>query len=151
MGPAMETLLFALLALVAGAFIPVQASINSALRQHLGRPEWAALVNFSVGALALATLLLLQRSAVPAAAAWGRAPWWSYTGGFLGAFFVSAAVILTPRLGVLAMLALMLAGQVTSAILLDHYGLIGLATRALTPSRAIGAVLLVAGVLLVQR
>lgn len=147
----METLLYALLALLAGAGLPVQAGINTALRQHLGRPEWAALVNFSVGALALASLLVVQRAAVPAAAAWARAPWWSYAGGFLGAFFVSSAVILTPRIGVLAMLALMLAGQVTSAVLLDHFGLVGLASRAFTPSRALGAVLLVAGVLLVQR
>lgn len=147
----METLLYALLALLAGAGLPVQASVNSALRLHLGRPEWAALANFGVGSLALIGLVMAQRAGLPPADAIGRAPWWAWTGGFLGAFFVAATVILTPRLGVVTMLALMLAGQVTAAVLFDHYGLLGLTVRAFTPTRALGAVLLVAGVVLVQR
>lgn len=150
-GSAMETLLYAFLALLAGAGLPVQASVNSAMRQELGRPEWAALVNFMVGTLALACWLFVQRAAVPPAAAWARAPWWAWTGGLLGAFFVAVTVLLTPRLGLVALLALMLAGQVTAAVALDHFGLLGLAARAFTPARAVGAVLLVAGVLLVQR
>jgi transporter family-2 protein len=147
----METLLYALLALLAGAGLPVQASVNSALRSHLGRPEWAALVNFLVGSAALGCALLAQRAAAPPAEAWGRAPWWAWTGGLLGAFFVAVTVVLTPRLGVVAMLALMLAGQVVAALAFDHFGLLGLAARGFTPTRALGAVLLVAGVLLVQR
>lgn len=147
----METLLYALLALLAGAGLPVQASVNSALRLHLGRPEWAALVNFLVGSAALGCVLLAQRATAPPAEALARAPWWAWTGGLLGAFFVAVTVVLTPRLGVVAMLALMLAGQVVAAVAFDHFGLLGLATRAFTPSRALGAALLVAGVLLVQR
>jgi transporter family-2 protein len=147
----MEFLALAILALLAGAGLPVQASVNSAMRQQIGRPEWAALVNFAVGTVALGAFLLLRRLPVPPAAAWSQAPWWAWTGGLLGAFFVAATVVLTPRLGLVTTLALMLVGQVTAAAVLDHHGLLGLATRPFTPTRALGAVLLVAGVLLVQR
>jgi bacterial/archaeal transporter family-2 protein len=147
----METLLLVLLGLLAGSGIPVQASLNSALRQHLGRPEWATLVNFGVGFVAMAAVLLVQRVALPTAAQVARAPWWTWTGGALGAFFVFATVVLTPRLGVATSLALILVGQLLSALLLDHAGVLGLATRAITPGRLAGVVLLAAGIFLVQR
>lgn len=147
----METLVLVLLGLAAGAVIPVQASMNSAVGRALGRPEWAALVNFVVGSVALGGLLLVQRSAVPIGAAWARAPWWAWGGGFLGAFFVAMTVVLTPRIGVLATLTLMLAGQLVASSLLDHHGLLGLAVRAFTPVRALGVALVLAGVFLVRR
>jgi bacterial/archaeal transporter family-2 protein len=147
----METLLLVLLGLAAGSGIPVQASLNSALRQHLGRPEWATLVNFGVGFVAMAAVLLVQRVALPTAAQVARAPWWTWTGGALGAFFVFATVVLTPRLGVATSLAVILAGQLVSALLLDHAGVLGLATRQVTPGRLAGVALLAAGAFLVQR
>jgi len=147
----METIVLALLGVAAGAVIPVQATMNSAVGRALGRPEWAALVNFVVGSLALACLLLVQRAAVPPGEAWSRAPWWAWGGGFLGAFFVAVTVLLTPRLGVLATLTLMLAGQLVASSILDHHGLLGLAVRAFTPVRAAGVALVLAGVFLVRR
>ncbi|MBI5067683.1 MAG: DMT family transporter [Deltaproteobacteria bacterium] len=147
----METFLLALLGLLAGAGLPVHAALNTALRQQVGRPEWAALVNFLVGSAGLAALLLALRTPLPPAGAWGRAPWWSYTGGLLGAFFVALTVVLTPRLGVVATVALLLAGQMVGAALLDHHGLLGLAVRSFTPQRALGLLLLAGGVFLVQR
>jgi len=147
----METLLLALLGLAAGAGLPVQAALNSALRQHLGRPEWAALVNFLVGSAGLSAVLLALRLPAPPATAWARAPWWSFTGGLLGAFFVALTVLLTPRLGVVATVALLLAGQMAGAAFLDHQGLLGLAVRSFTPQRALGLLLVAGGVFLVQR
>jgi len=147
----METFLLVLLGLLAGSGIPVQASVNSALRQHLGRPEWATLVNFGAGFLAMAAVLVVQRAPLPTAAQVSQAPWWNWTGGALGAFFVFATVVLTPKLGVATSLAVILAGQLLSALLLDHAGLLGLATREITPARLTGVVLLAAGVYLVQR
>ena len=147
----METFLLVLLGLAAGSGIPVQASINAALRQHLGRPEWATLANFGAGFLAMALVLLARRAPLPTAAQVTGAPWWTWTGGALGAFFVFATVVLTPRLGVATSLAVILAGQLLSALLLDHTGALGLATREITPGRMAGVALLAAGVYLVQR
>lgn len=147
----METFLLILLGLLAGSGIPVQASVNSALRQHLGRPEWATLVSFGVGTLAIALVLLVQRTPLPAAAQVARAPWWAWTGGALGAFYIFSTIVLVPRLGVATSLAVILAGQVLSGLLLDQTGALGLATREITPARLGGVLLLVAGVYLVQR
>ena len=147
----METILLILLGLLAGAGVPVQASVNAALRQHLGRPEWATLVSFGVGTLVIALGLLLQRTPLPVAAQVARAPWWAWTGGALGAFYILITIVLVPRLGVATTLAVILAGQVVSGLLLDHAGALGLATREITPGRLAGVALLSAGVFLVQR
>jgi transporter family-2 protein len=147
----MEILVLVLLGLAAGAVLPVQAGVNAAIREHLGRPEWATFVNFAVGSVALAGWLFLQRSPVPTLAQAARAPWWSWTGGLLGAFYVTVIILLTPRLGVAATLALAIAGQLGAALALDHFGLLGLAVRPFGPTKALGAALLAAGVFLVRR
>jgi transporter family-2 protein len=147
----MELLILVLLGLASGAVLPVQASVNSVMGRQLGRPEWAALVNFVVGSIGLACWLLVQRAPVPGADQVGRAPWWAWSGGLLGAFFVSVVVLLAPRLGVATTLALAVAGQMAAAVLIDHLGWFGVPLRPFDLSRAAGAALLVAGVVLLRR
>jgi transporter family-2 protein len=136
---------------VSGASLPVQAGVNSALRHHVGRPELAALVSFSVGFLALLAWVVVTRQPWPSAAQAGRAPWWTWTGGLIGAFYVTTVVLLTPRLGVAATLAISVAGQMATAVALDHFGALGVPVHAFSPMRALGAVLLVLGVVLIRR
>ena len=147
----MELLLLVAVALVSGASLPVQAGVNSALRHYVGRPELAALVSFTVGFLGLLAWVIFTRQPWPSLAQAGRAPWWTWTGGFIGAFYVTAVVLLTPRLGVAATLAISVAGQMATAVALDHYGALGVSIRSFSPGRAIEALLLVAGVVLIRR
>jgi transporter family-2 protein len=80
-----------------------------------------------------------------------RAPGWSWTGGLLGAFYVTAVVVLTPRLGVATTIALVVAGQMLASVAIDHYGLFGVPLRPVNAARGLGAALLVAGVVLLRR
>ena len=74
-----------------------------------------------------------------------------WTGGLLGSFYVFASVILTPRLGAATTVALILTGQVLASIGIDHFGLLRVTSQEATPLRLLGAGLIVAGVLFVQR
>jgi transporter family-2 protein len=143
-------ILLVVLALAIGAGLPVQAGVNAEMARHGGRPEWAALVNFGVGFVALAGWVLATR-ALPASGTIGKAPLWAWSGGLLGAFYVSAVVFLVPRLGIALTLGLTVAGQMAGALLLDHAGALGVATRPVTGGRLLGAALLVAGVMLIRR
>jgi transporter family-2 protein len=147
----MELLGLVLLGLASGAVLPVQASVNSVMGRQLGRPEWAALVNFTVGSVGLACWLLVQRARIPGPAQVAGAPWWAWTGGFLGAVFVSLVVLLVPRLGVATTLSLAVAGQMAGAVFIDHQGWLGVPQRPFDLTRAAGALLLVAGVVLLRR
>ena len=138
-------------ALLAGAALPVQAGVNAALGRHAGRPEWAAFVSFAVGLAGLAGWLAFRRMPPPARLALAGAPGYAWTGGLIGAFYVTSIVYLTPRLGVATTLVLTIAGQMAAALLLDQWGAFGLAVRPMSLTRIAGSALLVVAVLLIRR
>lgn len=138
-------------ALLAGAVLPMQAAINAQLRYAVGSPVLAALISFTVGTVSLLTYALVARTPLPDGRLVAQAPWWAWSGGLLGAAYVFAAVVVTPRLGVAALLGLALAGQSIAALIMDHYGLLGLAVRPLSGARVAGVICLVVGVVLMSR
>jgi transporter family-2 protein len=144
-------LLLALFALAAGTCLPVQAGINVQLKNLLLKdPALTALVSFAVGTLGLLGWVLAARTPWPGLAGVGGTSLWHWSGGLLGAFFVTATVVLAPRLGAATMISLIVAGQMLAGILLDQYGLLGYAVREASPLRLLGAALIVTGVALVR-
>ena len=139
-----------LFAALVGLVLPLQAGINSQLRTHVGHPLWAAVVSFSVGTLVLAAVLAVTRVGWPAAGWVGRVPWWQWTGGLLGAMFVTSAVVLAPRLGAATLVAAVVAGQMVGSLVIDHYGIVGYPQHAMSVSGVLGVALVVAGVALIQ-
>ena len=71
-------------------------------------------------------------------------------GGCLGAAFVTFSIILTPKLGSAATMAFIVAGQLLAGLTLDHFGYFGLAVREISIGRVGGALLLLAGALLIR-
>ena len=147
----MTWLLLLPMALAAGMALPTQFAINTQLRSVVGGPVLAAGISFIVGTIVLLGATLVMRRSVPDLAPILGAPWWMYTGGLLGAGFVLASVILTPRLGAATTIGLFLTGQVIASIIIDHFGLFRVAVQEATLPRLLGALLIVAGVFLVQR
>jgi len=139
-----------LTALVAGALMPVQAGVNARLRDYLGDPLVASLVSFCVGTAALLTFILVTRTPWPSLAAASAAPWWSWFGGALGAFFVAVTIILAFKLGATGLMAWIIAGQLVASVLLDHTGSLGFAVREVSWPRMAGVLLLFAGAVLVN-
>ena len=142
--------LIMLTALVAGALMPVQAGINARLREFLGDPVMASLVSFAVGTVTLLGFVLVARLPWPALAAAAGAPWWTWLGGALGAFFVAVSVILAFKLGATGLMAWIIAGQLMASVLLDHTGAIGFAVREASWQRLAGVLLLLCGAVLVN-
>ena len=143
--------LYLLVCLVAGALMPLQAGVNAQLARWVGHPVTASLVSFAVGTLALLAYTAAARPPLPTLSALGSAPWWVWVGGLLGGVFVTAAAAFAPRLGAATFISITIAGQVLVSILLDHFGVVGFAARPLTVPRLLGALLLIAGVLLVRK
>jgi len=139
-----------LLAAFAGAVVPFQSAINSNLARGLGHPLWATLASLLVSVLMLMPVILALRLPLPSLGFISKAPLWMWAGGAFGVCFVALAVMLLPKLGASGFVALALAGQVIASMLLDHFGLFGLVEKQLTLSRALGALLLIGGVVLIQ-
>jgi transporter family-2 protein len=68
----------------------------------------------------------------------------------LGGFYVTLSTILTPRIGAAALMAFLVAGQLLAGMVLDRIGFLGMAVREISLGRLIGAVLLLAGALLIR-
>ena len=138
-------------ALVAGMAAPTQFAINSQLRQVVGGPVVAAAVSFLVGTVILLAAAVVVSRAVPELGPIMSAPPWMYLGGLLGAFYVCASIVLTPRLGVATTIGLFLAGQVIASMVIDHFGLFGVPVQPASIPRILGALLIIIGVTVVQR
>jgi transporter family-2 protein len=139
------------LAFAIGCMIPLQAAVNNQLKGHLEQSTiLAALVSFAVGTLALVVVALVTGQRMGALGNVAQARSWQLTGGLLGALFVFGTTLLAPKIGVAKMVALIIAGQVLVSILMDRGGWLGLPVRELSPTRIAGAVLVVAGVVLVN-
>jgi transporter family-2 protein len=146
------TVLLWCLALVSGALIPVQAASNAALSRAIGtNVPFAALTLFLLAALATGLAMIVAGKGLPSAAALKEAPWWSFSGGPIVAFYVFTITFLSPRLGVGTSIALIVAGQVLSALAIDHFALLRSLSFALTPTRAVGAALMIVGAFLALR
>jgi transporter family-2 protein len=139
-----------LLAVIAGAVVPFQSAINANLTRGLGHPLWATLASLLVSIGVLLPIMLALRLPLPSLSFISKAPLWMWAGGAFGACFVALSLILLPKLGASGFIALALAGQVVAALVLDHFGWFGLVERHMTLPRVLGAVLLVAGVALIQ-
>jgi transporter family-2 protein len=145
------TNLYLLLGVLAGAGVAAQAVINARLRIILGAPLWAAAVQFTVGLALILLAAIGSRQASPLTEGLARAPWWVWIGGVFGAIFIVVSIVLTPRLGAALMLAAVIVGQLSAALVIDHYGLFGATVIRMSPVRILGAALLVLGVVLIRR
>ncbi|MCY1389523.1 Inner membrane protein YdcZ [compost metagenome] len=138
------------LPLIAGAFLPLQAGINGQLAKQVSSVLAAALISFAVGTVALVALVLLQRE-VPTFNALKGLTWWHWSGGLLGAFFITTAAFAGPRIGAMLFMALVLAGQLTMAMALDHFGWAGFREAPASLGKLTGLVLIFGGIWLIRR
>jgi len=139
-----------LLAVVAGALLPLQALINAHLGQKTSGALFASFASFLIGTAALALALLAMRTPMPTLQQATGLPPWIWLGGVIGALFVVSATVLVPRLGAAALICLAMFGQVVGSLLLDHYGVLH-APKPADAMRIAGAALVAVGALMVVR
>ena len=139
-----------LLAIAAGCFVGLQAPVNARLGKQVGSLQ-AATVSFTVGTLALILVASLSSGGLSSIGSVGRVPWWALIGGVLGAFYVTVALVTVRTLGLSSLTAIVVSGQLAIAVVVDRFGLLGIAKQQIGATRIVGLVLLVVGVVLVVR
>jgi transporter family-2 protein len=132
------------LASAAGLAGAIQAAVMGELGERVGIvPALAFAVLVSL-ACALAALLVWERSFSGVRAALHE-PRWLWIGGVMSVFIVLAITVGPPRIGVTATIAIVIAGNLLSAALIDRFGLFGVERVGLTGPRVVGFVLLALG------
>jgi len=136
------------LAIFAGMSNAFQAPINAALGRFVGVVE-SSCISFTVGALSLLVVSLVA----------GRgsflkivdAPPNLWIGGLLGAFFVTVALFVVPKIGAAVMIASVLTGQMMAALIIDQVGLLGIPKNPIDLSRIGGLACLAVGIKLLSK
>jgi transporter family-2 protein len=139
-----------LLAVIGGVLLAVQAPTNAILGKASGSPIIAAFLSFLIGTIALGAVVAVTSGKLFAPSL-KQVPWYAWLGGFYGAFFVAVAAFGAPRVGMGVLLTAAVAGQLAAALVLDHYGLLGLDRHPVNLTRAAGLLLVLVGAVLVRR
>jgi bacterial/archaeal transporter family-2 protein len=140
-----------ILGIVSGFGLTLQVGMNSRLRTLLQSANTAALISFLVGTVALVGLLIATRAPLPPRDTLAAVPWWAWFGGLMGAFYVAISTVVASQLGTLSLLGLALLGQLATALVVDHFGWLGMPEHPITLERLAGVALLGAGVWLITR
>jgi transporter family-2 protein len=135
---------------LAGLLVGAQPPVNARLGRTIGSLP-AAAFSFTAGTIVLLLIASLTSEGLGSFANVGKAPWWALVGGLLGAVYVTTAILTVRTLGVSGLTAIVITGQLTAAVLIDRFGLLGIAKQPIGLTRILGLVLLVVGAVLVVR
>jgi transporter family-2 protein len=140
--------LFPLIA-AGGVLQAMGGPMNNALRVSLVNPWLATLVSFALIVPVFLLIAAVFIRPLPSVAGLSSMPWWAPLGGIVGAVAVVAGLLFIGTIGAGTYAALTVSANLLSSIVIDHYGWFGIAPHSITPLRAIGAVVLVVGAVLV--
>jgi transporter family-2 protein len=137
-----------LLGLLGGMAVGTQTPLVGLMSQRVGAASSSLVVH--LGGALLSALVLLVRGGEQAQA-WRSLPWYMLSAGFVGvALFLSVAHTV-PRIGAAAAITLVIVGQLLTGMILDHFGVFGLAVRTVDAGRAAGLLLVILGGYLLVR
>jgi transporter family-2 protein len=137
-----------IMALVGGC-IALQAPINAGLGKYTGSFA-AATISFAVGTVLLLGIVLVSGKAGGLTEV-SSVEWYYLLGGALGAAYVFSALVLVSEIGAGPVAAATVTGQLTTSVVLDRIGFLGLEREPITAGKVIGVILLLAGTYLVVR
>jgi transporter family-2 protein len=148
--PTLQNLLLTLLALFAGVSFVVQQAVNSNLRVEIGSAWWAGFVSYLGGAIVMLAMVVLMRAPMLSPGVVSTSTWWSWTGGLFGAIYIAISILLLPRLGAFAVIALIVVGQLVTSLVFDHFGILNVPQYSISITRMLGGVFLLAGAVLIR-
>ena len=138
-----------LVAAISGIAMAIQGTINSALSQKTSLLS-ATLVVHIIGTLVALIAALAWRSPL-LKYHWVSVPWYLYLGGILSVLIVGLVAVSIPKVGVCNATTAIIIGQVSMAVLIDHFGWFGTSRLPWTPWQLLGIALFAAGAKLLFR
>ena len=144
----MEKIALILLAVFAGMCNAFQAPVNAALGKFTGVFE-SSCISFTVGALSL--LIVSTFIGKGSLLRIVDAPPNLWLGGLLGAFFVTVALFVVPKIGAAVTIASVVTGQMTAALIIDQVGWLGIPKNPVDIYRLSGVACLAVGIKLLAK
>lgn len=136
------------LLLAIGAMLAVQAAANVQLSTATGSPFGASTLQLGIAA----ALLLAAAAAAGTLGAFqlvADAEPWHLVGGLGSSLYITAGILVFPRLGAVVAVGLLIAGQMLASLALDGFGWLGVSQEPLTAAALLGAAAVVVGAALI--
>jgi bacterial/archaeal transporter family-2 protein len=133
-----------------GGMLALQAAANVQLSTATGNPFGASTLQLGIAA----ALLLAAAAAAGTLGAFELVPDaepWELVGGLGSAVYITAGILLFPRLGAVVSVGLFIAGQMLGSLALDAFGWLGVSQEPLTAAALLGAAAVVVGAGLIVR
>jgi transporter family-2 protein len=146
----MKTIYWIMLAFVAGAFLPIQAGLNAKVGKIIESPINASLVSFVVGAFVVFAFSFVTQQHV-IWAGMKSAPAYLWLPGFMGAFYVTTIILAFPRIGAPLTFGLVVAGQMTVSVILDHFKVLVAQQHSIDIWKVLGVLLVISGVIIIRK
>jgi len=138
------------LLLLVGGLLSVQAAANVQLSRAVRSPVGAAALQ-----LAIAAALLVGASVLAGVAGAVRllpgVPVGHLLGGLGSAVYITAGILLFPRLGAVVTVGLFIAGQLLASLVIDSFGLLGVPVSAVGIAELTGVLAVLVGTALIVR
>ncbi|KAF9125680.1 hypothetical protein BGX30_000343 [Mortierella sp. GBA39] len=143
MGGILDNVIFAaFLCLIGGVATSSQGAVNAKLGQYSGQGLSSTIV-FCIGAITSMIYFLIEVEGRPPADLASRlhqAPWWTWTGGVIGALFVIINILTIPKLGAGTTSAIIVCAQLVFSCIIDNFQFFGIAYRTYTLWRGLATV-----------
>ncbi|WP_341268778.1 DMT family transporter [Morganella morganii] len=144
-----KEILLPLIALLSRVLLTLMIMSNSYLSTFTS-PLHASWLTHGIGAIVALIIWLTVKKHLPPRRAGTKMPLWCYLGGIPGAFTVLlAAITVNSPLSLSGSIVLMLAGQIVTGLIIDHFGLMGLTRRKATGRDGLTLLLLFSGCILI--
>jgi bacterial/archaeal transporter family-2 protein len=137
--------------ILGGALQTCGAAMNGQLNKYLVNPYLAATVSFAVITFFFLSVFFALPYPLPTMDNLKALPWWAILGGLVGAVQVFAGLTLVGRIGAGTFMAVTVSSALVASLLVDHFGWFRMEVHAVTPLRAVGGLLLIAGAALVTK
>jgi len=140
----MQSGLYLLAALLIGAISSIYLPMNSSVSRYLGSPLTASITFYFV-ALITSILLFILFGEYATIHNIRSVPPVLYLTGFISAFIVISITFLIPILGARKLVILSIAGQIITAMIVSHFGVLESPQDPITIKKMTGAALLIMG------
>ena len=140
-----------LVTVAAGGIVAAQAPANNVISHKIG-DLGAVTVNFIAGTVLILFVAFVFEGGYDIDDGVDTPAWYYWVlGGLGGVLIVVATLVAVRELGAGGVTAAVIAGQLSTSVVLDRLGVLGLDERAITWEKLLGIALLTAGAILIVR
>ena len=134
-----------------GCTLPIQAGVNAQLSKQINHPLFASIISVTIALAGLLAIYAVKTNDKFDLSILKQVSPWLYVGGLIGSFYLYGIVLLIPKIGSLMAFTLIIAGQLIMAMIIDHFGLLGVQQQAITYKSIIGVALIGFGIYMIKK